>query len=131
MMNPNDIMDGNILIAQFRGWKLDNSYPDKGRVWRSPKGYIELDTTFKFHYDWNLLMDVVTQINATPLPEGYTSIEFTIGVYSTGWIAWHKNRPGDQNQYQYYEDCDNGHSLRFNTWIAVVEFIKWWNGNNK
>ena len=130
-MNANEIKDGNIAIAKFSGWRLDNSYPDKGRVWRSPKNYIELDTTFKFHYDWNSLMDIVRQINATPLPDTYTSIEFTIGTNCVGWIAWSKRRPGDQNQYQHYEDGDNGNSLRFNTWISVVEFIKWYYGEYK
>jgi len=50
-------------IAYFLGWRIDNSFPDKGKVWRSPKGDIELDTTFKFSSDWNKLMEVFDAVN--------------------------------------------------------------------
>ena len=48
----------NVAIAKMMGWKIDNSFPDKDRVWRSPGGAIEMDTTLKFHKDWNWLMPV-------------------------------------------------------------------------
>lgn len=54
----------NIKIAKFMGWKIDNSFPDQDKVWRSPNNNIELDSTFKFHYDWNLLMEVVQKIES-------------------------------------------------------------------
>jgi len=50
-------------IAYFLGWRIDNSFPDKGRVWKSPKGDIELDTTFKFSSDYNKLMEVFDAVN--------------------------------------------------------------------
>ena len=46
----------NILIAKFMGWKIDNSFPDKDRVWKSQGGRTELDTTLKFHKDWNWII---------------------------------------------------------------------------
>lgn len=52
------IVDGNIKIALFMGWRLDNSFPDKGRVWRLGNR-IELDTTFKFHSSWDVLMPCI------------------------------------------------------------------------
>jgi len=58
-----DTTEKNILIAQFMGWKVDNSFPDKGKVWRSEAGNTELDSTLKFHTDWNWLMLVVHKIN--------------------------------------------------------------------
>lgn len=49
-------------IAYFMGWRIDNSFPDKGKVWR--KGNcIELETTFKFSTDWNALMEVYEKVN--------------------------------------------------------------------
>lgn len=44
----------NRIFAEAEGWKIDNSFPDKNRVYRSPKNNIELDTTLKYHtsYDW-------------------------------------------------------------------------------
>lgn len=56
-----DIKSGNVIIAKFMGWKIDNSFPDKGRVWRS-NGSIELDTTFKFHSDWNKLIPAIEKL---------------------------------------------------------------------
>ena len=53
------ILEGNILIAKYMNWTIDNSFPDKGRVYRNPTGGLELDTTFKFHQDWNQLIPVV------------------------------------------------------------------------
>ena len=53
----------NILIALFMGWKIDNSFPDKDRIYRSPGGAVELDTTFKFHKDWNLLLKVIKKLS--------------------------------------------------------------------
>jgi hypothetical protein len=39
-----EIVKGNVKIAEFMGWKLDNSFPDKGRVWRLGN-VVELDTS--------------------------------------------------------------------------------------
>lgn len=50
-------------IALFMGWRIDNSFPDKNKVWRSPKGDIELESTFKFSSDWKVLMEVFEAIN--------------------------------------------------------------------
>lgn len=52
----------NIIIAKFMGYVLDNSFPDKGRVYRKGNS-IELDTTFKYHLSWDLLMPVVKKID--------------------------------------------------------------------
>lgn len=56
------ITDCNILVAKFMDWKIDNSFPDKDRVWKSPGGQVEMDTTLKFHKDWNWLMPVVKKL---------------------------------------------------------------------
>ncbi|TXI88439.1 MAG: hypothetical protein E6Q36_05615 [Chryseobacterium sp.] len=49
-------------IAYFMGWRIDNSFPDKNKVWRKEKN-VELNTTFKFSTDWNQLMEVYEAIN--------------------------------------------------------------------
>jgi len=55
------IIEGNIKIAKFMGWRIDNSFPDKGRVWILG-GNLEMDTTFKFHSSWDILMPVIHEI---------------------------------------------------------------------
>jgi hypothetical protein len=48
---------GDKALAYFLGWRIDNSFPDKDKVWRSPKNNLELESTFKFCSDWNWLME--------------------------------------------------------------------------
>ena len=55
-------MNKDILIAEFMGWKIDNSFPDKDRVWRSPGNNIELGTTMKFSQSWDWLIPVLKKI---------------------------------------------------------------------
>ncbi len=43
-------------------WKIDNSFPDKDRVWRSPGNNIELGTTMKFSQSWDWLIPVVEKV---------------------------------------------------------------------
>jgi hypothetical protein len=74
-----DVVPGNITIAKFMGWKIDNSFPDKGRVWRLNK-IIELDTTFKFHSSWDQLMPVIYELN-------YRDNKNFFGVYH--WFECH------------------------------------------
>ena len=58
MLTKDEIIQGNILIALFMGWRIDNTFPDKGRVYRLG-GHLELDTTFKFHQSWDALMPAI------------------------------------------------------------------------
>lgn len=57
-MDKKTIAIKNTIIAKFMGWKIDNSFPDKGRVWRL-NNIVELDTTFKFHKSWDALIPVI------------------------------------------------------------------------
>ncbi len=62
-------MKTDVLIATvLLGWKEDRSFPDKGRVFRSPGGALEMDTTFKFKTDYNELMKAFSSIETM----GYT-----------------------------------------------------------
>lgn len=71
-------MKTDVLIATvLLGWKEDRSFPDKGRVFRSPGGALEMDTTFKFKTDYNELMKAFSAIEQM----GYTIelISFRVG----------------------------------------------------
>ena len=59
---PKDMKDDNVLIAEFMGWQIDNSFPDKGRVWRAQNGNVELASTMKFDTSWDWLIPVVRKI---------------------------------------------------------------------
>ena len=49
-------------LAYFLGWRIDNTFPDKGKTWRRGNA-VELESTFKFSTDWNALMEVNTAIS--------------------------------------------------------------------
>lgn len=99
-MTKEEIVCGNKLIAEYMGWKIDNSYPDKDRVWRSPAKDLELDTTMKFHLDWNLLIPVVEKCvfeiegmgydaRGSWLPEhGYVSSVYLLKIHTPIDIVW-------------------------------------------
>ena len=101
MISIDEQIDGNVLIAKFLNWQLDLSFPDKGKVWRSPNGYIELDSTMKFHSDWNQLMIVCDKI---------------INLYF-------------DKREKIFEGLADVNKEK--TWKAVVEFIEFWNDDTK
>jgi len=112
-MNKNLVYD--LAIAKFMGWKIDNSFPDKDRVWRSPKGDLELDTTFKFSIDWNKLMPVYEAVNAL---EGYSVsiLPDLCSIYHNGELDWeapHKE-PVTITTFEAVYKCLGGFILKYN-----------------
>jgi len=70
-------------LAYFMGWRIDNSFPDKDKVWRKGNA-VELETTFKFSSDWNWIMEVYNAINnlegySVSISGGYCSV-FMFGL---------------------------------------------------
>lgn len=61
-MNIEEKVKKDKALAYFLGWRIDNSFPDKGKVWRKGNA-VELETTFKFSTDWNALMEVCEKVN--------------------------------------------------------------------
>lgn len=120
MTKKKDYIKSNILIALFMGWEIDNSFPDKDRVYRN-KNTIELDSTFKYHKSWDSLMPVIEKIQEL----GYIT---TISSNGAGIriVDPKDNSGGMQNvlpiKWGYPKDF-----FRI-TYDMVVEFIEW---NNK
>ena len=77
MLKTEDRIKCDKHIAYFLGWRIDNSFPDKNRVWRLGNN-LELDTTFKFYTDYEILMSVVERIESigftVTIKESYVSI---------------------------------------------------------
>ena len=92
-----EIIAGNILIAKSQGWVIDNSFPDKDKVWKSPKGRTELESTLKFHKSWDELQPVLTNLRPRFIKE-----EITCDVIHAGLF------------YNKIEDV----------WTAIVLFLK-------
>ena len=108
-------MKTDVLIATvLLGWKEDRSFPDKGRVFRSPGGALEMDTTFKFKTDYNELMKVWDAIEAL------------------GWRTSIINCPDQKKYVSWIEDADGEIICTFTTptrleamYLVVCHFALW------
>ena len=81
-MDNLDIINHNIRIAIFMGWKLDDTFPDKGKVYRSPRNNVELASTLKFHSDWDWIMPVIEKIESMGYLVELGGYDFTIRTCS-------------------------------------------------
>ena len=102
----------DILIAKFAGWKIDNNFPDKNKVWRSPKGNVEFESTFKFSSDWNDLHQVIDKIE-----------ELGYFVMINKWTSVYTGKKDNRISVTSVE----GKSKIINTYQAIIQFIKWFN----
>ena len=114
-----DITKSNVLIATFMDWEIDNSFPDKDRVYRN-RSTIELDSTFKYNKSWDALMPVIEKIQEL----GYITTISSNGAAMR--ICDPKDRSGGlQNviptKWGFAKDF-----FRI-TYDMVVEFIEWYN----
>ena len=133
-MENKEIIEGNKLVAEFDGWVIDNSFPDKDRTYIK-NGGIELDTTFKYHTSWDWLMPVVEKIFRMKIGDGIEYVEYpflrTFGMLNNHKCSSHKTEEPDGkimvrlNGFSVFKSD----SLIEATFLSVVEFIKWYNEN--
>lgn len=109
-MTPEEILKGNILIAEFMGKTISNS----GLGIVAPAGF---DLFFNYHGSWDWLMPVVEKIENL-YPHGY---RFTI---SSTFVRVHTCKGGKHDNWDEY-NCTVFEGKLKCTWHAVVEFIKW------
>lgn len=108
-------------IAYFLGWRIDNSFPDKGKVWRNGNS-VELETTFKFSTDWNALMEIYVAINN--LDEYFC--RFSSGYLSNG-NCWIYERGAKQELVWEAPHKEPSISLKEAVYRCLGEFIEAYN----
>ena len=116
----NSIEENNRLIAEFM--KLPRGiYPSQSGkgYWTTSIGDIEDASKLLYHESWEWLMVVVDKIESIIFDEN-NSYNVTIG--STNYCVIQ-----DSNGEMYDESEDRGDSKLETTYIALVEFIKWYN----
>ena len=132
-------MNKDTLIAEFMGWKIDNNFPDKNKVWRSPGNNIELESTMKFSLSWDWIMPVVEKIELLDLSEwmykwegidGETEYNFEgISVEIEHTRCWiYINLSLDP----YWTINEKTFKVKYETKLeavykSVIEFIEWYN----
>lgn len=132
-MEAKEIIEGNKLIAEFMGWhyrKFEVSNLEQFQIrirWytlNDPDNLTGKGIIFQSSWDW--LMPVVEKIESLGFWVkifGFTSFD---KCYKQCVI---KKQKGDDYIYD-YEGYWNISKIEA-VWIAVVEFIKWYNDNKK
>lgn len=112
-MKEQEIIEGNKLVDIF----MDN--------WLVSRGFSE--TELNYHSDWNLLMPVVEKIKDT-MSLGYFNIDSTWhDELRQEWVVqWSNSRPSRSFCIK-RSDFKRDIKLIELVWLAVVEFIKWYN----
>jgi hypothetical protein len=124
-MKKEEIIKGNIMIANYMGWKLDDSFPDKGRVYRLGNS-VELDSTLKYDSSLDLLFEVIEKINGK-------GKEYNFAIFKT-YVSLSVEKGG-----KVYKDFSFAHSENISKEQGVIEaiykviikYINWENGRNK
>ena len=123
-METEDIIKSNKLIAEFMGWGNynDRSFhtPYEDADWcNGERTSICDDRSLKFHSSWDWLMPVVDKIESIIFNKD-NSFNVTIG--STNFCVIQ-----DSNGEVYESIEDYRESKLLTTYVAVTEFIKWYN----
>ena len=134
-MNPKEIIEGNKLIAEFFGEKVNkpnniDGFKEMVRL-KSPDGKIgnwAYGQIPDFSLLWDWLMPVIEKIESL----GYdTQIDFGYNPYSKRADKMHywTQIAKDQTADAIYGSSIK--SKRESVWKAVIEFVKWYNKKNK
>jgi len=126
MIEQNEIIEGNQLIAEFHGWRHIPTPKGKG------KGYWDFPDwkkanwdagSFQYHSSWDWLMPMLEKISRIPLPgDGTRPAEphETFYPYTFGMLS--------AEGRLMVRICANAlfeaDTLMEATWLAVVDFIK-------
>ncbi len=117
--------DSNVLIAEFMGYE---SYKYRGyRMFVFEQDNHRTDVDLHYHTSWNWLMPVVEKIEEIPLEEvegAYKVHRFCVDLKFT------QAEITDTSSGLIVGYGDGGNKLD-STYQAVVEFIKWYNKNQK
>lgn len=109
------IIEGNKLIAEFMGKK-------KLKWWLRP-WFIKEEELLQYHYNWYNLILVLNKIHHTSC-----IVELNWGLIFSCRICYlGKNKYAKVENF--YGDTNEGLTQIESVWLAVVEFIKWYNSN--
>lgn len=125
-MKAEEILDGNIEIAVFDGYK---KFKDGlGVTVYRKAGCLDIrPTDLDYQEHWELLMSLAEKICRLKIGDGIRDIDYpylrTFGMLNTetGKIMVRFNG------FAVHE----ADTLREATWLAVVDFVKWYNQNEK
>lgn len=127
-MTNEEIVEGDKLIIKFIGYKYRNSskvwciYPYDDSSYLRSLGWVKCDD-LKFHSSWDWLMPVIEKIEKEyPV---LLSIKNKISTFDNTWhickIEFFSEITGN------FQIIKEGVTKIKSVWLAVIEFIKWYN----
>lgn len=126
-MEDAKIIEGNKLIAEFMGWRKDPTHgwltKDEQDAWNYRDDY-----HFKYYVSWDWLMPVVEKIEG--LNNGENGKGYIVSLKSPSCVGYIDKEDG----FKMPIPCDArtlGTTRIESVWLAVVEFIQWYNKNKK
>ncbi len=124
-----EIIEGDKLIAEFMGAEVENRGLGESAWLTAPKkktsNWIPIDA-LQYHSSWDWLMGVVDKVEDTwisssrprlVINKDMIQIVHTVGCHNTDFAS--KPRYGI------------GEKRKENVWLAVIEFIKWYNNQKQ
>lgn len=135
-MDKQEIIEGNKLIAEFMGWTIEPGMEeDKDPYYNWNKGFsMALLSDLLFHEKWDWLMPVVDKISSLCAYENGTGITvLSLHLLSNNqWrchINYRKKYNGLNSEHKSIDIIKE--SLIKATWIAVTQFIQWFNSQKQ
>jgi len=117
-MDKEEIIKGNVLIAEFLGWKKES----EPSIFYSMQGQlVKTVGDFSFHRSWNDLMLVVEEIEDLE----QSRYGFTMDVYNVEVTDYKENvQIVDVDRYEHEPRIDY-------LWAAIVQFLEWYKTHNQ
>lgn len=117
-MTPEQLINGNKLIAEFMGYDLYNGnfiHMDS----ETPIGNMFLQKEAKYHSSWDWIMPVVEKIHINRNVKEVSIIPGRTRIWMQG------RKPNTYIQ----SPCLLENNSITECWLAVIEFINWYNSN--
>lgn len=130
-MNQEEIIKQNKLIAEFMGEKIDLS--KFGENWKRIINQYTTNEIPNYHSDWGWLMPVVEKIGNTIIPKEWLNAGWNLSVHYSIHSVGTSFEIGDHDRHisdsgieaKMWDNISKEPIIR--TWLAVIEFIKWYN----
>lgn len=120
MDNKEEILAGNILIAEFDNWVKTKVSGINGWL---RYGLIHIDTQFNYHKSWDSLMPVIDKIERLECVDYTKQYNEHEQVYD-----FEINLKEDGDTSSFIVSSDNKIESAY---CCVVKFIEWYNNRNK